>query len=43
MVKNGSVEMLDKDSLSQKEIDKGYVLSCQALPRTQEIFLDFDE
>jgi ring-1,2-phenylacetyl-CoA epoxidase subunit PaaE len=43
MVKNGSVEMLDKDSLSQKEIDKGYVLSCQALPRTQEVFLDFDE
>lgn len=43
MVKNGSVEMLDKDSLSQKEIEKGYVLSCQALPRTQEVFLDFDE
>lgn len=42
MVKTGNVEMLDKDSLSQKEIEKGYILSCQALPRSKEIYLDFD-
>jgi ring-1,2-phenylacetyl-CoA epoxidase subunit PaaE len=41
-VKNGTVEMLDKDALSKKDVDAGFVLTCQSVPRSKEIILDFD-
>jgi ring-1,2-phenylacetyl-CoA epoxidase subunit PaaE len=43
MVKSGSVEMRDRDALSDKEIAKGFVLTCQAMPRSKNIVLDYDE
>ena len=29
-------------ALEQREIDAGYVLTCQAMPRTGEITVDYD-
>jgi ring-1,2-phenylacetyl-CoA epoxidase subunit PaaE len=29
-------------ALEQRETDAGYVLTCQALPRTSEITVDYD-
>lgn len=43
LVKSGSVEMRDRDALSDKEIAKGFVLTCQAMPRSKNIVLDYDE
>lgn len=42
-VKSGQVEMLDKDALSKKDIEKNFVLTCQSVPRSKHIYLDFDE
>lgn len=39
---SGKVEMLDKDSLTDAEVKAGYVLTCQAQPRTHGIVLDYD-
>ena len=30
-------------SLSQQEVDEGYILTCQAHPITESIIVDFDE
>lgn len=38
----GEVEMAVNYSLEQEELDKGYVLSCQALPVSANIRLSFD-
>lgn len=43
MVKIGSIEMKDRDALSDKDIAKGFVLTCQSLPRSKKIILDYDE
>ncbi|MBP7478772.1 MAG: 2Fe-2S iron-sulfur cluster binding domain-containing protein, partial [Chitinophagales bacterium] len=39
---SGNVEMIDKDSLTDAEIKEGYVLTCQAQPRSHGIVLDYD-
>jgi ring-1,2-phenylacetyl-CoA epoxidase subunit PaaE len=39
---SGNIEMLDKDSLTDAEIKEGYVLTCQAQPRSHGVVLDFD-
>ena len=38
----GKVEMAVNYSLEQEELDKGYVLSCQALPVSPNVRLSFD-
>lgn len=43
IVKEGNIEMKDRDALSDKDIAKGYVLTCQAMPRSKKIILDYDE
>ena len=43
MVKTGSIEMKDRDALSDKDIAKGFVLTCQSMPRSKKIILDYDE
>lgn len=42
MVKTGNIEMKDRDALSDKDISKGFVLTCQSMPRSKKIVLDYD-
>lgn len=39
---SGNVIMDDRESLSDAEIEKGYVLTCQARPKSHGIVLNFD-
>jgi ring-1,2-phenylacetyl-CoA epoxidase subunit PaaE len=41
-VTRGEVAMRRNYALEQAEIDAGYVLTCQALPRTDDIAVDYD-
>jgi len=41
-VKEGNVEMKINYALEKEEIEKKYVLSCQAVPTTQKVVVDFD-
>lgn len=41
-VKSGHVEMATNYSLEADQVEDGYVLSCQAVPTTSEIEIDFD-
>ncbi len=41
-VTRGAAVMRRNYALEQREIDAGYVLTCQALPRTDEITVDYD-
>lgn len=41
-VTDGEVEMAVNYSLEQDQIDKGYVLGCQAVPTTDHVTIDFD-
>lgn len=43
MVKLGNIQMKDRDALSDKDIAKGFVLTCQSMPRSKTIILDYDE
>ena len=40
---SGEVDMDVNVGLEQEEIDAGFVLTCQAHPRTEKVFIDFDE
>ncbi len=42
MIKTGNIEMKDRDALSDKDIAKGFVLTCQSMPRSKKIILDYD-
>ncbi|MCZ8156383.1 MAG: sterol desaturase family protein [Leptospira sp.] len=37
----GSVEMKSNDALSKKEINQGYILTCQSMPQSESIVLKF--
>ncbi len=39
---SGRVEMDDRESLTDAEIARGYVLTCQSHPKTNEVVLNFD-
>ena len=39
---SGKVEMDDRESLTDAEINKGYVLTCQAHPKSHGIVLNYD-
>jgi len=39
----GSASMLQNNILTDSEIEEGLVLTCQAVPKTQEITVDFDD
>lgn len=41
-VLKGKVEMMEREGLSDAEIDEGYVLTCQSLPRSPEIELIYE-
>ena len=42
LVTEGEVEMEVNYALDQHEVDKGYVLTCQAHPRSERVVVDFD-
>jgi len=42
-VTSGAAVMRRNYALEQRELDAGYVLTCQALPQTDEITVDYDE
>ena len=42
-VSSGSASMLQNNILTDSEIKEGLVLTCQAVPKTQEITVDFDD
>ncbi|MCK9481327.1 MAG: ferredoxin--NADP reductase [Bacteroidia bacterium] len=41
-VLKGHVEMMEREGLSDSEIDEGYVLTCQSLPRASEIEIVYE-
>ncbi len=43
MLKSGKAAMAINDALSEKDVNAGYVLTCQARPLTAEIWIDYDE
>jgi ring-1,2-phenylacetyl-CoA epoxidase subunit PaaE len=42
-VSSGSASMLQNNILTDSEIEEGLVLTCQAVPKTQEITVNFDD
>lgn len=42
-VMEGKVEMEVNYALEKDETDRGYILTCQAHPRTERVIVDFDE
>jgi len=42
MVTEGEVEMEVNYALEHDEVEKGYILTCQAHPRTERVIIDFD-
>ena len=38
----GTVTMDENYALEQDELDKGYVLTCQSHPTSEEVTVDFD-
>ena len=42
-VSSGSASMIQNNILTDSEIEEGLVLTCQAVPKTQEITVDFDD
>jgi ring-1,2-phenylacetyl-CoA epoxidase subunit PaaE len=38
----GEVDMLNNYSLEDWELEKGYILTCQSLPKTKKIVIDYD-
>jgi ring-1,2-phenylacetyl-CoA epoxidase subunit PaaE len=42
-LKSGSVRMDDRESLTDEEIEEGYVLTCQAHPTSHGVVLDYDD
>ena len=43
MVLEGEVEMVTNHALEDYEVEKGYVLSCQSFPRTDNVVVDYDQ
>ena len=41
-VVKGSAKMLEREALTDEEIEEGYILTCQAHPTTSEIEIDFN-
>ena len=39
----GEVSMDQNFSLSQEEVEQGYILTCQSHPNSENVVVDFDE
>lgn len=42
LLRNGKVSMDEDEALTQSEIDKGYILTCQSHPLTDDVEIDYD-
>ena len=42
-IKSGSATMIQNNILTDSEVEEGLVLTCQAIPETKEITVDFDD
>ena len=42
-LKNGKIEMLENQILTDEEIKDGLVLTCQSIPASDNIIIDHDE
>ncbi len=42
-VLEGEVDMNLNYALEPEEVEKGFVLTCQAIPKSEKIVIDFDE
>ena len=42
VLKEGTVEMVENYALEPEEIERGYVLTCQAVPTSERVFVDYD-
>ena len=42
-VTKGTVEMDMNFALEEDEVEKGYILTCQSHPTSEEVFVDFDQ
>ena len=42
-LKSGKVSMDERDSLTDDEIEDGYVLTCQSHPLTDDVIIDYDD
>ena len=39
----GEVQMVSNHALEDYEVDRGYILSCQSLPLTERLVVDYDQ
>ena len=42
-LKKGSVKMETNQILTDEEIDEGLILTCQAIPTSQSLIIDYDD
>lgn len=42
MLRSGKVKMDINDVLSKSEVEQGYILTCQAIPISDDVFVDYD-
>jgi len=42
LLKKGEVEMEVNYALEKEEVEQGYILTCQSIPKTEELIVDFD-
>jgi len=40
---SGQVNMIERDALTDEEIEEGYVLTCQAHPISDDVYIDYDD
>jgi ferredoxin len=38
----GTVHMRVNDALTAEDVDEGWILTCQSLPTSREVFVDYD-
>jgi ring-1,2-phenylacetyl-CoA epoxidase subunit PaaE len=41
-LKEGAVEMNANYALTQEEVARGFILTCQSVPKTKKVVVDFD-
>lgn len=42
-LKSGKVSMDERDSLTDEEIEEGYIVTCQSHPLTDDVIIDYDD
>jgi ring-1,2-phenylacetyl-CoA epoxidase subunit PaaE len=42
VLREGTVDMVENYALEQEELDRGYVLTCQSIPTSEKVVVDYD-